>query len=383
MKRVLTTAGVLCCLCALAALPEKTQSSADIQKEPFGKTPDGKEVFLYTLKSPSGMVVKVTNYGGTVTQILVPDRNQKFGDVVLGFNSVDGYTSKDNTAYFGALIGRYGNRIANGRFTLDGQTYQIPANDSPRPNALHGGTVGFNKRIWQATPSGTAEKPALDLHYTSPDGEEGFPGTLEVYVRYSIGDKNDLHIDYRATTDKTTVLNLTNHSYFNLEGSGSPTALDHKLTLMAGNFTPVNANLIPTGAIATVAGTPFDFRKPTAIGARINEKNQQLEYGKGYDHNFVLNRNGGTGMMLAAKVEDAKSGRVMEVLTTQPGIQFYSGNFLDGKNVGIGGPFRYRSALCLETQHFPDSPNHPEFPSTVLKAGQEFHSTTVYRFSTE
>jgi len=383
MKSLLIITGALGCVLAIAALPPKTQSSANVQKQPFGKTPGGEEVFLYTLKSPSGMIVKITNYGGTVTQILVPDRNRKFGDVVLGFDSLDGYTSKENTSYFGALIGRYGNRIANGKFTLDGHQYQIPANDAPRPNSLHGGKVGFNKRVWQATPAGTAEMPALDLHYTSPDGEEGFPGTLQVYVRYSIGAKNDLHIDYRATTDKPTVLNLTNHSYFNLEGSGSATVLNHKLTLMADKYTPVNANLVPTGEIASVAGTPFDFRKPTTVGARINEKNQQLEYGKGYDHNFVLNGTGGNAMVLAAKVEEPTTGRVMEVLTTQPGVQFYSGNFLDGKNVGIGGPFRYRSALCLETQHFPDSPNHANFPSTVLRPGQEFHSSTVYRFSTE
>ena len=327
------------------------------------------------------MTVKITNYGGTVTQILAPDRNKNFGDVVLGFNSLDGYTSKSNKAYFGALIGRYANRIAYGRFTLDGKTYQIPASDSPRPNSLHGGNVGFDKRVWQATPSGTAANPALDLHYTSADGEEGFPGTLQVYVRYSLGSNDDLRIDYRATTDKTTVINLTNHSYFNLEGAGSSSVLDHKLTIMADTFTPVDANLIPTGALVTVAGTPFDFRKATPIGARINDKHQQLEYGQGYDHNFVLNATG--SLALAAKVEAPKSGRVMEVLTTQPGVQFYSGNFLDGKNVGIGGSYRHRSALCLETQHFPDSPNHPSFPSTVLKPGQEFRSTTVYRFSTE
>jgi aldose 1-epimerase len=326
------------------------------------------------------MIVKITNYGGTITQILVPDRNKKFGDVVLGFNSLDGYTAKQNTAYFGALIGRYGNRIANGRFTLDGKTYQIPKNDNG-VNSLHGGDVGFNKRVWQATPSGTDASPALKLHYTSPDGEQGFPGTMQVDVIYSIGDKNDLHIEYHATTDKTTVLNLTNHSYFNLEGPGSPTVLNHKLTLEADRFTPINETLIPTGAIVRVAGTPFDFRKPTTIGTHINEKNQQLEYGKGYDHNFVLNAT--SGLALAARVEEPNTGRVMEVWTTQPGIQFYSGNFLDGKNVGIGGPYRYRSALCLETQHFPDSPNHPNFPSTVLKPGQEFHSLTVYRFSTE
>ncbi|HEX4747935.1 MAG TPA: aldose epimerase family protein [Bryobacteraceae bacterium] len=380
MKRLVITAASLSCVLAVSALSQKNQSSADIQRQPFGKTPDGKEVFLYTLKSPSGMTVKITNYGGTVTQVIVPDRNRSFGDVVLGFDSLDGYTSKNNTAYFGALIGRYGNRIAHGRFTLGGKTYQIPTNDNG-VNSLHGGKVGFNARVWQATPSGTAKNPALELRYTSPDGEEGFPGTLQVNVTYSIGDTNDLHIDYRATTDKPTVLNLTNHSYWNLAGPGSPTALDHLLMLAADKFTPINANLIPNGTIVPVADTPFDFRKPTPIGTRISEKNQQLEYGKGYDHNFVLNST--SGVSLAARVEEPKTGRVMEVLTDQPGVQFYSGNFLDGKNVGIGGPYRYRSALCLETQHFPDSPNHPNFPSAVLNPGQEFRSTTIYRFSTK
>ena len=380
MKTLFFVACGLGCLLALSALPHNMHSSADIKKEPFGKTPDGQEVYLYTLKSPSGMTVKITDYGGTINQIVVPDRDTKFSDVVLGFESVDGYTSKDNTAYFGALIGRYGNRLAHGQFTLDGKTYQVPTNDNG-VNSLHGGKVGFNAHVWQATPSGTVANPALDLHYTSADGEEGFPGTLQVNVKYSIGDKNDLHIDYRATTDKPTVLNLTNHSYFNLEGPGSPTVLEHKLTLFADRYTPINETLIPTGAIVTVAGTPFDFRKPTAIGARIEEKNQQLEYGKGYDHNFVLSSH--TGLVLAAKVEEPKTGRVMEVLTTQPGVQFYSGNFLDGKNVGIGGAYRFRSALCLETQHFPDSPNRPNFPSTRLDPGQQYHQTTVYRFSTE
>ncbi|HZS56237.1 MAG TPA: aldose epimerase family protein [Bryobacteraceae bacterium] len=382
MKPLFTILGALCFVLAIA-LPSLTQSSANIQKQPFGKTPSGEEVYLYTLKSPSGMTVKITNYGGAVNQILVPDRNKKFGDVVLGFDSLEGYLPKNNSSYFGALIGRYANRIANGRFTLDGKTYQIPASDTPRPNSLHGGKVGFDKRIWQATPVGTADSPALDLHYTSADGEEGFPGTMQVDVQYSVVRGNSLRIEYRATTDKPTVLNLTNHSYFNLEGSGSATVLNHKLTLMADKYTPVNANLIPTGAIDSVAGTPFDFRKATAIGARINDNDQQLAYGKGYDHNFVLNGSGGNTLIRAAKVEEPTAGRVMEVWTTQPGIQFYSGNFLDGKNVGIGGPFRYRSALCLETQHFPDSPNHTNFPSTVLRPGQEFHSVTEYRFSTE
>jgi aldose 1-epimerase len=379
MKRLVTLVAATFLVWTLA-LSQKTQSAPDLNKQTFGRTPDGHEVYLYTLRSPSGMTVKITNYGGTITQVIVPDRNKKFGDVVLGFDSLDGYISKSNTAYFGALIGRYGNRIAGGRFELDGHTYQIPKNDNG-VNSLHGGDVGFNKRIWDATPSGTTANPALKLHYTSPDGEQGFPGTMQVDVTYSLGEKNDLHIEYRATADKPTVLNLTNHSYFNLEGPGSPTALNHKLTLLADRYTPINKDLIPTGAIVAVAGTPFDFRKATEIGARINEKNQQLEYGKGYDHNFVLNSS--NGLSLAAKVEEPKSGRVMEVLTTQPGVQFYSGNFLDGKNVGIGGAYKYRSALCLETQHFPDSPNHSNFPSTVLRPGQVFQSTTVYRFSTE
>jgi aldose 1-epimerase len=379
MKRALTLAAALCAVLTIA-LSQKSQSAPDLNKQPFGKTPDGHEVYLYTLKSPSGMIVKITNYGGTLTQIIVPDRNKKFGDVVLGFDSVDGYASKTNTSYFGALIGRYGNRIAGGRFTLDGHTYQIPKNDNG-VNSLHGGDVGFNRHIWDATPSGSSANPALKLHYTSPDGEQGFPGTMQVDVTYALGSQNDLHIDYQATTDKDTVLNLTNHSYFNLEGPGSATVLNHKVTLNADRYTPINQNLIPTGAIVTVAGTPFDFRKATTVGARINEKNQQLEYGKGYDHNFVINS--GNGLVLAAKVEEPNSGRVMEVLTTQPGVQFYSGNFLDGKTSGIGGAYKFRSALCLETQHFPDSPNHPNFPSTVLKPGQVFHQTTVYRFATE
>ncbi len=302
--------------------------------------------------------------------------------MALGFDNLAGYTQKLNTAYFGATIGRYGNRIAHGAFVLDGHTYHIPTNDAPRPNSLHGGLKGFDKRVWEAQDVSTAERQALQLHYLSRDGEEGFPGNLSVTIRFSLGNENDLQIDYHATTDKDTVLNLTNHSYFNLAGAGSETVLNHKLTLAADNFTPVNSMLIPTGAIQSVAGTPFDFRKPTALGARINEKNQQLQFGQGYDHNFVLNRSG-ESLALAAKVEEPTSGRVMEVLTTQPGVQLYSGNFLDGKIHGIGGAYRYRSALALETQHFPDSPNHPNFPSTVLHPGQEFHSTTVYRFSTE
>lgn len=356
------------------------QSIQSLSKELFGKTSDGQEVFLYTLKNSAGMEVKITNYGGTVTSIKVMDRNKKFDDVVLGFDKLAGYTQKLNTAYFGALIGRYGNRLAHGNFALDGHQYHVPVNDGP--NALHGGLKGFNTKVWEVKDISTAEGPALQLHYLSKDGEEGFPGNLEVTVRYSVDAQNSLHIDYKATTDKDTVINLTNHSYFNLAGAGSPTVLQHKLMLAADRYTPVDSTLIPTGAIDNVAGTPFDFRRATTIGSRINEQNQQLKYAKGYDQNFVLNSPGDLSKV-AARVEEPQSGRVLEVFTTQPGVQFYTGNFLDGKMHGIGGAFRFRSALALETQHFPDSPNHPNFPTTVLHPGEQYHQTTIYRFSTE
>jgi aldose 1-epimerase len=319
-------------------------------------------------------VVKITNYGGTVVSIPAPDRKKKIDDVVLGFDNLNDYLTKAKSAYYGALIGRYGNRLAKGTFTLDGKQYHIPTND--HGNSLHGGNVGFNARVWDAKDVSGAHGQALELTYLSPDGEEGYPGNLTVTVRYTLTNKNELRIDYTATTDKDTVINLTNHSYFNLAGKGSKSLLDHKLTLNADRYTPVDGTLIPTGAIDNVAGTPFDFRKATTIGAHINDDNEQLKLGKGYDHNFVLNHKG-SALTLAAKVEEPVSGRVMEVLTTQPGVQFYTGNFLDGN------PFPYRSALCLETQHFPDSPNHPNFPSAELKPGQTFHSTTMYRFSVE
>jgi aldose 1-epimerase len=377
MKRTLTVA--FYSLLALSAL-SSAAVAASLPKEAFGTTPDGHRVFLYTLKNAAGMEVKITNYGGTVESIKVKDRNGKFGDVVLGFSNLDGYTSKLNTAYFGALIGRYGNRLAKGTFVLDGHAYHVPTNDGP--NALHGGTVGFNKRTWEAKDVSTDGEPALELHYLSPDGEQGFPGNLSVTVRYSVDRDNGLHIDYSATTDKDTVLNLTNHSYFNLIGAGSATILTHKIMIDANRFTPVNATLIPTGKLESVAKTPFDFRKATDIGARIGARSQQLKLGKGYDHNFVLNHPGDLGHV-AAMVHEPKTGRVLKVYTTQPGIQFYSGNFLEGNIHGIGGVYRHRSALCLETQHFPDSPNHSNFPTTVLHPGEQFHQTTIYRFSTE
>lgn len=365
----LTLAASFSGLCPAQSLP----------RESFGQF-EGKDVSIYTLKNASGMTVKITTYGGTVQSINVKDRNGKFGDVVLGFNTLEEYVQKAGTSYFGALIGRYGNRIAHGAFTLDGNKYQIPTNDNG--NALHGGKVGFNRRVWDAKDVSEPGKPALELHYLSPDGEEGFPGNLDVTVRYSLDDQNALRIDYSAKTDKDTVLNLTNHSYFNLVGAGSATILTHKLSIDADQFTPVDKTLIPTGKLENVAGTPFDFRHATDIGARIGKNNEQLKLGKGYDHNFVLNRPGDLNH-LAVKVEEPKSGRVLEVFTTQPGVQFYSGNFLNGKVSGIGGIYRHRSALCLETQHFPDSPNHSNFPSTVLHPGEEYHQTTIYKFSTE
>ena len=380
MQRPSATRSAAFCLLMFVPLALFGQNASPLGQKPFGKMPDGKKVFLYTLKNKSGMQVTITNYGGTVTSLRVPDRNGKYADVVFGFDSLAGYTSKENDGYFGALIGRYGNRIAHGTFSLDGKKYHIPLNDGP--NMLHGGKVGFNQRVWDASDVSTPDMPALELHYLSPDGEQGFPGNLSVTVRYSLDSKNGLHIDYSATTDKDTVLNLTNHSYFNLKGAGSATVLTHKLTLAASHFTPVNSTLIPTGAIKSVAGTPFDFRRATPVGARINHKDEQLKLGKGYDHNFVLDAPGDLNKR-AARVEEPTSGRVLDVYTTQPGIQFYSGNVLKGNIHGMGGVYRHRSALCLETQHFPDSPNHANFPSTVLHPGEQFHQTTVYRFSTE
>jgi aldose 1-epimerase len=377
MMRTILIASLPAVILASMAMLLKAQSSAGIEKRSWG-TFDGKQVFLYTLRNPSGLEVTITNYGGTVTTIKAPDRNKNFADIVLGFDSLAGYTSKTNTGYFGALIGRYANRIAKGTFTLDSKQYHIPTNDGP--NTLHGGTRGFNARVWDAKEVSPGQ--VLELRYLSPDGEEGFPGNLNVMVRYSLAENDELRIDYTATTDKDTVLNLTNHSYFNLAGAGKGTILNHKLTLEADKFTPIDSTLIPTGAIESVEGTPLDFRKATPIGARINNDYEQLKLAKGYDHNFVLN-SGGESLALAAKVEEPDSGRVLEVLTTEPGIQFYSGNFLNGKAHGIGGAFEYRSALALETQHFPDSPNHPNFPTTVLHPGETFQQTTVYRFSVE
>jgi len=352
-----------------------------IRKESFGKTAGGAQIDLYTLSNKKGMEVSITSFGATVVTLKVPDRAGKAADVVLGFDTLEGY--ENGTAYFGATVGRYGNRIGGGQFSLDGKTYALPKNNGN--NTLHGGIVGFNQKVWKARELASKDGESLEMSYLSADGEEGFPGNLSVKVVFTLlADRNELKIDYTATTDKDTVLNLTNHSYFNLAGEGNGDVLDHVLTLHAKQFTPVDNTLIPTGELRDVAGTPMDFTSATAIGKRINENYEQLVFGKGYDHNWVIASGGGKGLTLtlAAEAYDPKSGRKLEVLTTEPGVQFYSGNFLDGSARGKGNKaYGQRAAFCLETQHFPDSPNHPNFPSTLLKRSSVFHSQTVFRFS--
>jgi len=355
------------------AADAKGTMQSGIAKADWGKTADGQAVELYTLTNDKGNSVKVTTYGGIVTQINVPDRSGKAADVVLGFDSLDKYT--DGHPYFGAITGRVANRIAGGKFSLDGTEYTLAVNNGP--NSLHGGKVGFDKRVWKADTKAVSDGQQIALHYVSKDGEEGYPGNLDTTVTYTWTNDNELKIDYKATTDKPTIVNLTNHSYFNLGGEGSGTVLDHVLTLNAEKYTPVNADMIPTGEVAPVAGTPLDFTKPTPIGERI----AQLSETKGYDHNFVVDGKAGT-LRPAAKVKDPASGRVMEVLTTEPGVQLYTGNFLDGKEVGIAGkPYVKHGAFCLETQHYPDAVNQKSFPSVVLRPGETYKSTTVYKFS--
>lgn len=351
---------------------------------PFGKTPGGEDVYIYTLANSKGMKAEITNYGGIVVRLVVPDNKNNFSDVVLGFSSLDGYTQDEyikNCPYFGAIIGRYGNRIAYGRFKIGDTEYKLAINNTPSgiPCSLHGGIKGFDKVVWEADTS-VQNNTQLKLHYLSKDGEENYPGNLDVTVTYTLTEDNELKIEYFAKTDKATPINLTSHSYFNLKGEGSGDILDHELMINADKFTPVNRGLIPTGELKEVKGTPFDFTSPHKIGERIGDKNEQLEYGGGYDHNWVLS--GGGDLKTAATVYEPQTGRFMEVLTTEPGIQFYSGNFLDGSLKGKSGmAYNYRNGLALETQHFPDSPNHPEFPSTILEPGKEYRSTTIYRFS--
>jgi len=379
-KTILATVAILVAGTAIAVAQQKTEVKPGLKMESFGKTADGQEVQLFTLTNKNGVEAKITNFGGIVVSLKTPDRKGQLGDIVLGYDNVAGYEA--DTAFFGALIGRYGNRIAKGQFTLNGKTYQIPLNDGP--NALHGGPNGFNKKVWTPKDVSTHSTPMLQLTYLSKDGENGFPGNLTVQVTYSLTSNNELRIDYVATTDKDTVTNLTNHSYFNLKGEGQGDILQHEIRLNANKFTPVDATLIPTGELKPVQGTPFDFRKRTAIGARIDADDQQLKYGWGYDHNWVLNGMGPGQLITAAVVHEPTTGRVMEVLTDQPGVQFYTGNHMDGTIRGKGGKiYPKRGGLCLETQHFPDSPNHPSFPSTTLKAGEKFHSTTIYKFTVE
>lgn len=363
-----------------AACFRANATEAKVQVSEFGKTSEGIPVYRYVLTNKKGVEAVVISYGATLVSLKVPDRSGKSGDVVLGYDTLDGY--EQGKSFFGATIGRYGNRIAGGEFTLDGTTFHLPKNDGP--NSLHGGTRGFNTRVWAGVDRSRADAQVLELSYTSADGEEGYPGTLKVKVTYTLpAEANELRIGYAATTDKDTVVNLTNHSYFNLSGDAGKEIVDHQLLLRATQFTPVDSTLIPTGELRAVRGTPFDFTKATAIGARINQDDEQLKFGKGYDHNWVLERSKKGGLQLAAEVFEPTSGRVLEVMTTEPGIQFYTGNFLDGTAKGKGGQlYGHRTGLCLETQHFPDSPNHPKFPSTVLKPGEVYRSATVLRFST-
>jgi aldose 1-epimerase len=359
---------------------EAAPNEGSTTRKPWGKTADGQAVDLYVLTNRGGMEAAITNFGGAVVWLKVPDRDGKLGDVVLGYDSVEGY--EHDTAHLGALIGRYGNRIGHAQFSLDGKTYTLAKNNGD--NSLHGGVKGFDKKVWTAKQIPAKDGQTLELSYLSKDGEEGFPGSLKVTVTYTLTDTNVLRIVYHATTDKKTVVNLTNHSYFNLKGPGSGDILATVLTIEADKFTPVDAGMIPTGELRDVTGTPFDFRKPTAIGARIGQDDEQLKLGNGYDHNFVVRRGAGEkGEALAARAFESGTGRVMEVWTTEPGVQLYTANFLDGVKGKGGVVYARRTAFCLETQHYPDSPNQPKFPSVVLNPGAIYHTTTTYKFSLE
>jgi aldose 1-epimerase len=348
-----------------------------ITKAPFGKTKNGESVDLYTLRNRNGMETKITNYGGIVVSLTAPDLQNKFADVVLGYKTLEDYMNPP-FPYFGAIIGRYGNRIAKGRFTLNGHEYKLAVNNGE--NHLHGGLIGFDKVVWTARETRSAAGPALSLTYLSKDGEEGYPGNLRVTVVYTLTNNNELKVEYTATTDKDTVINLTHHSYFNLAGEGHSHILDHYLTLKASRFVPTDAGSIPTGQLKNVAGTPFDFRKEIPIGERIDQNDQQLKFGNGYDHTWVIDGRPGV-LRLAAKVYEPITARIMEVWTTEPGVQFYTGNFLDNSRPGKSGrPYPRRSGFCLETQHYPDSPNRPNFPTTTLRKGATYRSTTIYRF---
>ena len=354
-------------------------SAGAITSQPFGKTENNLPVKIYTLRNDRGMEVKITNYGGIVVSLIVPDRSGKMDDVVLGYDNLKDYIKR--SPYFGALIGRYGNRIAMGRFDLDGRHYKLAINNGP--NALHGGLKGFDKVVWKATPFFTKNGPSLRLNYVSENGEEGYPGTLVVRAVYTLTYQNELHLTFTATTNKPTIVNLTSHSYFNLAGAGSGDILGHVVTIKANRFTPVDKTQIPTGELRPVKGTPFDFTRPATIGSRIKNNDRQLKFGKGYDHNWVVRDKPGK-LALVAKAYEPLKGRVLEVFSTEPGLQFYSGNFLDGTNVGKGGNvYRFRYGFCMEPQHFPNSPNQPAFPPVVLRPGNVYRNTISYHFLTK
>lgn len=370
----ITIVATLIALAVGCSQPAK-ENKAGISKKDFEKVIDGKQVSLWTLTNTNGLELTVTNYGGKVVSLLVPDRKGDFVDVVTGYKNIGDY-EKSKEIYFGAAIGRYGNRIAKGRFVLDSVEYQLPVNNGE--NHLHGGPKGFHNVVWNVA---QPDASTLVLTYLSADGEEGYPGNLQVKMTYKLTDDNAFRIDYEATTDKATIANITHHSYFNLNGEGNGSINDHELFIDADLYTPTDAGLIPTGAIDSVAGTPMDFRTPIAIGARVDDDFEALKLGKGYDHNFILNKQN-TGIRLAATLYAPQTGIVMDVLTEQPAIQFYGGNFMDGTEIGKSGkPYGFREGLCLETQHYPDSPNHPDFPTTVLRPGETYTHTCIYKFS--
>lgn len=376
-RRLVAVAAVVLTTGALFAVPSSAGGGPAVVRDTFGHTAEGR-VDRYTLTNGKGMRVRILTYGGIIQTIEVPDRRGRTANVALGFDNLADYVERN--PYFGCITGRYANRIALGRFTLDGTTYQLPINNDP--NSLHGGDVGFDKHIWATTPFRHRDRVGLVMRYTSPHLDQGYPGTLTATVTYTLTRANEIRMDYHATTDRPTIVNLTNHTYFNLAGEGSGSIEDHVLQLPASRYTPVDATLIPTGRLDPVAGTPMDFRRPTAIGERLRDSFPQLVIGRGYDHNYVLDRRG-PGLRPAARVVEPRSGRELRILTEEPGIQFYSGNFLDGTLVGTGGRmYRQGDGFALETQHFPDSPNQPAFPSTVLRPGQVYETTTVYRFGT-
>ncbi len=351
----------------------------ELKKENWGHLPSGEKIDIYTLRNSKKMEARITNYGGRVVSLITPDRHNAFEDVVLGFDDLEGYLGKN--PYFGALVGRYANRIANAQFVLGGHEYHLAQNNGKC--SLHGGWKGFDKAAWEATGIEVDHCPAVELRHVSPDGDEGYPGQLSAKVQYVLTNKGELRIEYEASTDKPTIVNLTNHSYFNLAGQSSGSIANHQIMIDADTFTPINEQLIPTGELRPVAGTPFDFRRPEVIGKRLHEDSEQLKLGLGFDHNYALNASG-KGLSLAARVTDSDSGRTLEVHTTQPGMQFYTGNHLDGSVQGKRGTvYGFRSAFCLETQHFPDSPHHASFPSTELRPGQRYHETTIYKFSVD